>query len=199
MRNGCTVLEQSQTSEAKAAFDSLSVRPLMTLSEQVAILLETAELELLQPEDIVRWADKVIVAMDKPPVWVVDLSMLRSPHLIDFIGLLRLHADVPVTLRRRFQIVVLAHITGVLPLADTLPKLFRVAIVEHQGARRDALDARLADALVDWDFQEELSVIEPSLRARFDALFREYLTDVQDVAAVLAWKYDNVVNTPPER
>src|SRR5437870_5698298 len=106
----------------------LQVRPLMMLSEQVAILLEAAELELLQPEDIVRWADQAIVAMQKPPVWVIDLSLLRSPHLVDFVGLLRLHAAVPLALRRRIQIVVLAHITGVLSLADTLPKLFRVAL-----------------------------------------------------------------------
>jgi hypothetical protein len=94
-------------------------------------------------------------------------------------------------LRKRIQIVVLAHISGVLSLADTLPKLFRVAIVERQGARRDALDTQLVDALVDWDFQDDGTVIERPLRARFNALFREYLTDAQDVAAVLAWKSEN--------
>jgi hypothetical protein len=35
----------------------------MTLSEQPAILLEAVEQELLRQEDIVRWADGVIVAM----------------------------------------------------------------------------------------------------------------------------------------
>ena len=164
----------------------------MTLSEQSAILLEAVEQELLrEPEGIVRWADGVIVAMDEPPAWVIDLSMLRSPHLIDFVVPLREHASVPVALHRRIQVVVLAYLAGELSFADTLPKIFRVTILERHGVKRDALDERLADALVEWDCQEDLSVIEPPLRAKFEALFREYSADAQDVAAVLQWRHEN--------
>jgi hypothetical protein len=163
----------------------------MTLSEQSAILLEAVEQELLRQEDIVRWADGVIVAMDKPPAWMIDLSMLTSPHLIDCVVRIREHASVPVSLHRRIQVVVLAYLAGELSFADTLPKVFRVMILERHGVERDALDERLADALVEWDCQEDLSVVEPPLRAKFEALFREYSADAQDVAAVLQWRHEN--------
>jgi hypothetical protein len=156
----------------------------MTLSEQSAVLVEAVEQELLRQVDIVRWADGVIVAMDTPPGWVIDLSVLSSPHLVDFVSVLREHASAAMSLHRRIQIVLLAYSSGALSFADTLPKLFRVVILDRHGASRDTLDERLADALVDWDFQEDLSVIEPPLRARFEALFREYLADAQEVAAL---------------
>ena len=40
--------------------------------------------------------------------------------------------------------------------------LFRVLIFEEKGAKLDSLDERLYDALVDWDSQEDLDVIESS-------------------------------------
>jgi hypothetical protein len=46
----------------------------MTVSEQCAVLMEAIEDELLQPEDIVRWADEIIVAMEKPPTWIIELA-----------------------------------------------------------------------------------------------------------------------------
>ena len=49
------------------------------------------------------------------------------------------------------------------------------------------------DTLVDWDFQEDLDVIEPSLQAKFAALFREFLTDADDIAKILPWKFEQAV------
>ena len=166
----------------------------MTLPEQSAVLVEAVEHGLLRQEDIVRWADGFIVAMDTPPGWVIDLSVLSSPHLVDFVGVLREHAAAPMSLHRRIQIVLLAYSSGAFSFADTLPKLFRIVILEQHGMRRDTLEERLADALVDWDFQEDLSVIEPPLRARFEALFQEYLADAQEVAALLPSRHENVAS-----
>ncbi|MCO5051816.1 MAG: hypothetical protein M9920_05890 [Verrucomicrobiae bacterium] len=160
----------------------------MILAEQSAILVEAIEQELLRREDIVRWADEIIVAMERPPSWIIDLSTLNSPYLVDFARLLRIHSVVSLPLHRRVQIVVLAYLAGVISFSETLPKLFRAVIYERRGAERDPLDERLADTLVCWDHQENLDVIEPPLRARFEALFREYLTDIQEVAAVLPWR-----------
>jgi hypothetical protein len=64
----------------------------MNLSEQCAVLLGAIELELLQPEDVVRWADGIIIAMEKPPAWIIDLSTLGTPHLVDYVSLLERHA-----------------------------------------------------------------------------------------------------------
>jgi hypothetical protein len=162
----------------------------MTLPEQAAVLVEAVEQELLQQEDIVRWADETIVTLNKPPAWVIDLSVLTSPHLVDSVAILREQAARPLSLHRRVQVVVLAYLAGELSLDVTLSKLFRVVIFQRQGMERDPLDERLTDTLVEWDFQDDLSVIEPPLREKFEALFREYMTDKQDVAKVLPWRQE---------
>lgn len=164
----------------------------MTISEQTSILLEAAEHDFLQPEDIVRWADAVIVAMEKPPGWVIELSTLSSSHLVDFVSSLRAEAPSALSMHRRIQIVVLAHSTGMVSLINLLPKLFHIMIheevLEGKKLQRDALDEQLRDTLVEWDCQEDLDVIELPLRVKFEALFQEYLADAHDVAAVLSWK-----------
>jgi hypothetical protein len=75
---------------------------------------------------------------------------------------------------------------------SSLPKLFRVLIIETKGAKRDSLDERLRSALITWNFQEDLDVIEPQLHARFEMLFREYLADAHEVSAILHWKNEAV-------
>jgi hypothetical protein len=166
----------------------------MTLSQQTAVLLEAVDDELLQPDDIVRWADKVIIAEKQPSYWLIELSTLNSPYLVDYVRILRPQASssMPLPMRSRIQIIILAYYAGLLSFRSCLPKLFRVMMVDHFELKRDALDARLADALVDWDFQEDLDKIEASLRARFDNLFREYLMNVSELSAVLPWKHDAV-------
>ncbi|MEY4200695.1 MAG: hypothetical protein RLZZ265_2435 [Verrucomicrobiota bacterium] len=164
----------------------------MTLAEQASILLEAIESELLQPADIVRWADGILVAMENPPAWIIDVSTVHPPDLEDVVRQLREHASA-LPVRRQVQVIVLAHDAGLLSLRDTLPKLFRVTILERGERSLDELDKRLVEALVDWDFQEDLDVIEPSLQVRLAALFREYLTDAQEMAAVLGPKFRKAI------
>jgi hypothetical protein len=57
--------------------------------------------------------------------------------------------------------------------------------IERHGAQADALDDRLISALISWDCQENLDVIEPTLQARFESLFREYLVDGDEVSRIL--------------
>ena len=162
----------------------------MTLSEQSAILVEAIEDELLQPEDLVRWSDRIIESMDKPPTWLIELSTTVSPYLVDFASRLREHASPTLSLHCQIQIVILAHEAGWLSLPASLQKLFRVTICERGGRQLDALDERLADTLVEWRCQDDLDVIEPPLLAKFGALFREYLTSAGDMAAILPWKFE---------
>jgi len=53
----------------------------------------------------------------------------------------------------------------------------------------DPLGRRLQDTLVEWDCQDDLDVIEAPLKAKFMALFQEYLVNAYDLAAVLPWKF----------
>jgi hypothetical protein len=164
----------------------------MTISQQAAVTLEAVEHELLRVDGIVRWADSVIGAEEKPDFWLIELSTLNPLHITDFVSLLRAHAAETLPLHWRVQIIVLAYKAGLLSVQSSLPKLFQVLIFETKGATKDPLDEQLRDALVDWDFQEDLDVIEPSLRARFEALFREYLADAHEISTVLHWNHEAV-------
>jgi hypothetical protein len=161
----------------------------MTLSEQSAILLEAIEDELLQPEDIVRWAAEIIVAMDKPPTWIIELSTLGSPHMTDFASRLREQAPATLPLRRQIQVVVLAHQAGLLSLSAALSQLFRITILDRGKQPLDASATRLQDLLVEWDCLDYLDVVEPTLEAKYEAMFREYLKDAEDIRTALPWKF----------
>jgi hypothetical protein len=162
----------------------------MSISEQAAILLEATKREFLQPEDIVRWADATIVAAEKPAAWLIQVSILNSPYMADYTPILREQAVPELALHRQIQIIVLAQDAGLLSFRETLPKLFQILIIDrfHRNEHSlDYLDERLKESLVEWDSQENLDVIEPSLQRKFLAMFREYLSDANEVAAVLPW------------
>jgi hypothetical protein len=172
----------------------------MTLAEQSSILIEAIEDELLQPEDIVRWADNIIVSMEKPPTWIIDLSTLGSPHMVEYVSRLRKQTSASPPLRRRIQIVVLAHEAGLLSLRSTLSKLFGVMILKRLEQLNDPLDGledRLHGALVDWDCQDDLDVIEPPLQDKLTALFREYLMNADGIAEIVPWKFLSTRSNPP--
>lgn len=160
----------------------------MTLADQAAIMLEAIDDGLLQPEDVVRWADTVIMAMEKPPAWVIELSTFGSPHMEDFVTHLREHAQLPPSIRRQVELIVLAYHAGLLSFRGTLPLLFRVTLLERKGRPLDAVGERLANTLVEWDFQEDLDVIAPPLRAKFEAIFRDYLRNAHEISAVIPWR-----------
>ncbi|HXR08645.1 MAG TPA: hypothetical protein VN765_15015 [Candidatus Acidoferrum sp.] len=158
------------------------------------MLVEAIEEEILQPDDIIRWADNIIMAAEKPPIWVIELSTTQSPLMIDFASRLRTQASAQLPVSRRIQIIVLAYNTGLLSLPDTLSRLFRVTMDRGMlPAVTDPLDRQLVDALCDWDQQDDLDVIEPPLRARLTELFREYLANADDIAAILPWKLAKAV------
>jgi hypothetical protein len=137
--------------------------------------------------------------------------------MVDFVGYLRDQVTSPLPIRRQIQVVVLAHDARLLSLSATLQTLFRLTILEGfceqtrrgwfgglqklfgrtmlERVRRpmDALDTRLQGLLAEWDSQEDLDVIESPLATKFEALFLEYLTDAEDIKAVLPWKFQKAV------
>ena len=166
----------------------------MTLPEQTAILLEAIEDELLQPEDIVRWADPIIVAMEKPPMWIIDLSTLGTPHMVDCVWRLREQATEQLPQHCRIQIVALAHQAALISSSAALSKLFRIKFIERRNTRTDTverLDEELNVMLIKWDCQDDLDVIEPPFQEKLNALFREYLKNADDVVAILPWKFSS--------
>jgi hypothetical protein len=65
----------------------------MTLQEQCAVLLESVENEFLRLGDIIQWADGQIVAAEKPPAWLIDLSTLHPDQMVEFVSCLRKQAS----------------------------------------------------------------------------------------------------------
>lgn len=43
-------------------------------------------LGFVQREDVVRWADRRITEIEKPPMWLIDLSLSRDRHFMDLIS-----------------------------------------------------------------------------------------------------------------
>jgi len=161
---------------------------LSALSAETAIMLEAAGQTVLQPEEIVRWADGVVVAMDQAPGWIIDLCVLNSPHLIDFLAILRQQANPPVSLHQRVQLVVLAYFSGRVPFTDTLSRLFRLLHLEGGGALLAEDDELLSDLLMEWDCQDDLERIEPPLQEKFEARFCRIVATARDLAALLQWE-----------
>ena len=80
--------------------------------QQAAIVVEAVEHGLLRVEGIIRWADSVIVADDKPASWLIELSTHDQQDITGFASLLRAHAAESLLLRWRVQIIVLAFDAG---------------------------------------------------------------------------------------
>jgi hypothetical protein len=165
----------------------------MTVSEQSAVMLEAIEQELLQPEDVVRWADGLIMSMDKPPPWIIDLSTANSPHLVEFASTLRDHVTATLPIRRQIQVIVLSYNAGLISLSAALKKLFRLTIIERKERLLDAQGSQLKGLLVQWDCQHDLNVIEPALEVKVEEAFRDYLTEGKDIKALLPWKFERAI------
>ena len=156
----------------------------MTSSQQAAIVLEAVEQGFLHEDGIVRWADSVIATAEQPDPWLIKLAKLASSNLTDYTRILRGQSAESVPLHWRVQMVALAHQHGLLSLHDSLPKLFNILIFDPKEAPEDSLDEQLHRALVEWDGQGCLEVIEIPLANEFNKLFQEYLADAGEISAL---------------
>ena len=156
----------------------------MTLYQQAAIVLEAVEQGFFHEDGIIRWADSIIADTGKPEPWLIKLTMLASTNITDYTRILRGHGAESVPLRWRVQMVALAHQNGLLNLHDGLPKLFNIFVFDNKEAGKDSLDEQLHSALVEWESQGCLEVLEHSLAAKYEKLLREYLADAGEVSAI---------------
>ena len=157
-------------------------RPVMTFSEQAAVLHVAAEHGLLTAGEILGWAFGVIDASAKPPLWVIELATLPSPRLADLLSWLREHG-ARSSLWQRLQILIAAHEAGRISLTNLLPVLFRLA--DRHYAAADPPIQRLVAALWDWDCEEDFPAISAEMAAIFTDVFADYLQDAEDMASLL--------------
>lgn len=164
----------------------------MTLFEQAAVIVEAVEHGFWRADRIVRWADAEIIAARTPALWLIELSTADESDIATLMGMLRRKETDRLTLHRRIQIVALAWEAGLISLSASLPKLFAILMFEPKGATEDQLNERLHEALVDWDFHEDLDQIDPALLLTFEQLLRQYLLDAHETSELLQLKHENV-------
>jgi hypothetical protein len=158
----------------------------MTRAHEIAVLLEALEQGFLKPDAVIRWADAVIAAEPKPPEWLIDLSSLAKVHSEDVAAFLRSHAaELPV--RRKIELIAVAWQRGLLSLRHSLPRLFKITILEREGEPTQRIEERLHKVLVSWDSQEDLDVLEAALLARLAAVLREFLPGAADIQPIIPY------------
>ncbi len=159
----------------------------MTVSEQTALLLEALDYGFLEPDEIIRWADESIAATPNPAQWLIDLSILGKPYKEDVAAVLRQRAET-LPLRRTIELVALAWARGLLPVSAALAMLFKITILDREGAQQHGPEDALCDVLVEWECQQDSCVIQPELEARAEAVLRQYLTSAADIARFVPLK-----------
>jgi hypothetical protein len=159
----------------------------MTFSEQTALLLEALDRGFLQPDEIIQWADAAIAANAKPLEWLIDLSTLAKPYKEDIAVLLREHA-APLPLRRTIELVALAWSRQLLSVGDALSLLFKITMLDRDTPPQDRAEDTLRDVLVEWDCQEDLHRIPPTLQTKAELVLRHYLTSGADIARFVPLK-----------
>jgi hypothetical protein len=159
----------------------------MTFSEQTALLLEALDRGFLKPDEIVQWADDTIVSSAKPPEWLIDLSTLVKPYKEDIAELLREHA-APLSLRRTIELIAVAWSRQLLSVRDALSLLFKIIILDRDTAPQDRSEDTLRDVLCEWDCQEDLDLIPPTLQAKIESVLRQYLASAGDIARFVPLK-----------
>jgi len=164
----------------------------MMLSDQAAALLEATELGLIQLGEVMRWVDGIVRAMDDPPEWITELYALSAEGALSFESAFRQYSTGTLSVRQQVQIILVAHEAGKLSLRSTLSKLFlQVVCPNDVSVVYEPLDEQLVDALVYWECHDDLDVFDEPLHDKLAEIFREYLSDADEVAAVLPWRLEN--------
>jgi len=172
---------------------------------QAALVLEASRQGLCTIDDIVAWADRLIVQHPDPPLWLIDVSTANFRDSRDYWNLLAPHAAV-LPARQRLQVIVLPSRAGLLSLPRTLRNLFGWFCSEPHGTRggqSDNLLQLLQEAVDEWVFQEDekawskpdaLDEAGKALHARLMAFFDAILENSAFCAQVLGWNVPGVAS-----
>src|SRR6185503_8046748 len=126
----------------------------------------------IRREDVVRWADGRIEASGTPPVWLIDLSLSQTQHLLDVIGLLdRVAAGVDSVLTCKAVYALLPDVSGS-PFDRAERFAARVYVITAECLK--------------WDWSQELMSTTDKLADDFDFLRDGYLdaTEGEVIGAV---------------
>ena len=157
----------------------------MTLPEQCAVLLDAFLRGLCKREDVVAWADRLIMNTDAAPDGVLDLSVPADRLRGDFVSILGAQAARELPLRRRVQIIMLAYDCGVIDFLDTAGRLSILLIDEQDTPPTEPDIKRMMDPR--WDLfilWEQVDVRDPAKERRLEGRFGPFRTDREELRSI---------------
>ena len=124
-------------------------------------------------ERLVCWSDEEIRAAEAPAYWVIEVSMARS--LEDAFEIMRGVASESVgTTEARIAIIVEGWSVGVMPLIETIWKLWRIWLGPDNSYETENFPEELTELLMDWDEYEDLNLIRGKLKRETATWFEKY-------------------------
>lgn len=144
----------------------------MSITQQAGVFLRALELGGLPAAHVIRWTDKVIMAEESPPVWLLDLSILDPTRISDMLHLLHEHADHMEC--RELDIWILAHLffAGQLAIEELFKSAFQACIMNYDAPKAEPFE-RLADILCSWDQLDFPDLNQGDWRERATAALNE--------------------------
>ncbi len=126
----------------------------------------------LPVQAIVRWADAEIIAEQKPPHWLIELSLLDSELFAEMIHLLRQHVEEVKS--REVDVCILAHLffKGRISIEQLFQRAFEACICDYDTPRSEPFE-KLADVLRDWDMSDLPDPDQGNWRLRASEALRE--------------------------
>jgi hypothetical protein len=146
--------------------------PRMATPDKSGVMLRAVVFGGLPVRAIVRWADEAIIAEQKPPQWLIDLSVLDSERFAEMLYLLRQH--VKETKSREVDVCILAHLffNGQLSIEQLFQRVFEACICDYDTPKSEPFE-RLADVLVDWDTSDLPDPAQGNWRVRVSEALME--------------------------
>ena len=156
-----------------------AARSRLAVDAQATIVLAAAEVEVLDRDGIVRWADQVIERETEPPWWVCDLAVATDIKACQELLLGNSQAS---TVRRQLQVLAWAAQNRRVVLPEALTKMWYVLLDAElaKDARRDPLVELLFGAVLEW-FHQETEVQEwrhPGALSVRDRLLAKWFEDM---------------------
>jgi hypothetical protein len=118
----------------------------MSITQRAGVFLRALELGRLPAAQVICRTDKVIMAEEAPPVWLLDLSILDPTRIADMPGLLHEHADHMES--RELDIWILAHLffAGQVTIEELFKSAFEACILTYDAPKSEPFERLTAPA-----------------------------------------------------
>lgn len=156
----------------------------MTFTEEATIVCFAVETKLVTPSEAIEWAYRVVEAMPKPPVWIIDLATEAFQYENDLTARLRENTASPGR-RLQLQIIMAGQAVGRIALNEALSKLFRILVLDQDSASAEPEHNRLINALMNWDQLCAIEAASDDSEEEVRRIFREYLQDADELMGFL--------------